>query len=384
VGKNLSWIGKSSGQFVASDGRSFVASQNGIDWVEAEAIEISGSPGDCDDDGPADNERCRWSASVSTPDTLPEVRGVVFDGDVGLALGADALVAVTSDGGGTWSAAHGLGLARYGAIAYSVSGDKLLATDGARLLTSTDAGATWADGEMIRKYAINTVHIASNGMWLAATRDDVIAAKLDPKVWLPVAAEQLKGDWRWIFEINGVLYVAGTKGQLLRSQDGNTWTAVETGLTSPVIAMAGDGSSIWAVTAYSNKRNNMLLRSEDGGAHFILVGEIAGATDQPDLRVQDGALLLSDMISRDQGQSWTRETEAYFPNLVDTHDGSGMQITNLVYRYGQDRLYVVTGAGENDWVRIDSAYNEGGSIRCDPTSGCWMLASGVLYRPLGT
>ena len=42
VGKNLAWVGKASGQFVASDGRSFVSSQNGADWVEAEAIEILG------------------------------------------------------------------------------------------------------------------------------------------------------------------------------------------------------------------------------------------------------------------------------------------------------------------------------------------------------
>src|SRR5690606_3695956 len=124
------------------------------------------------------------------------------------------------------------------------------------------------------------------------------------------------------------------------------WTFVETGIPSPVIAMAGDGSEVWAVTAYSNKRNNVLLRSEDNGAHFILVGEIASPTDEPDLRVRDGALHMADMVSRDKGESWARETERYFPNLVDTHDG--MQITNLVYRYGRDRLYVVTGEGEHD------------------------------------
>src|SRR5690606_7352846 len=127
-------------------------------------------------------------------------------------------------------------------------------------------GANWALGDMPRKYGINAVHIAQNGMWFAATRDEVIAAKVDPKLWLPAADEPLKGDWRWIFEVNGVIYIAGTKGQLLRSEDGNGWTAVETGIPSPVIAMAGDAQTVWAVTAYTNKRNNVLLRSEDGGA----------------------------------------------------------------------------------------------------------------------
>jgi hypothetical protein len=45
---------------------------------------------------------------------------------------------------------------------------------------------------------------------------------------------------------------------------------------------------------------------------------------------------------------------------------------------------VITGEGENDWVRIDSAPNEGGVIECEASSGCWMLARGVLYRPLGS
>ena len=89
------------------------------------------------------------------------------------------------------------------------------------------------------------------------------------------------------------------------------------------------------------------------------------------------------MVSRDAGETWRRETERYFPGLVDVADGSGMQITNLVSRYGPDRLYVITGEGEDDWVRVDSAYTEGGVIDCVESSGCWMTAGGVLYRPLG-
>ena len=383
AGKNLSWVGKVGGQFVASDGRVFLASSNGAEWVETDAVEISGKPGDCDDDGPADNERCRWGASVTTPDTLPEVRGLTFDGDVGLALGDSAMVAVTSDGGATWAAASGLGFGKYGGTDVSVRGDKLLATDGSRLVVSTDAGASWIEGEMVRKYSINAVHIGENGVLYAATRDEVLASKVDPKLWLPADSEPLKGDWRWIFEVGGAIYVSGTKGQLLRSEDGNTWTAVSTGSSNPVIAMAGAGDEVWAVTAYSRKANNLLLRSEDGGRHFILVGETPSTTDEPDIRVADGAVYWADLVSRDHGETWRRETERHFPGLVDVADGSGMWITNLVYRYGTDRLYVVTGEGEHDWVRIDSAFNEGGSIQCDATSGCWMLASGVLYRPIG-
>ncbi len=157
-----------------------------------------------------------------------------------------------------------------------------------------------------------------------------------------------------------------------------------TGIPSPIIDMAGDGTRIFASTAATRKFNNVLLRSEDGGAHFIVVREMSGGTDAPDLRVTADSVTWADMVSRDNGESWLRETERYFPGLIDVGDGSGMHITNLVYSYGHDRLYIVTGEGENDWVRIDSAPNEGGVIECETGSGCWMLARGVLYRPLGS
>lgn len=382
--KNLTWIGKPDGNFVASDGRAFMSSSNGVEWTEIEAIELPASGGSCDE-GPESGEQCRYAANVTTPETMPEVRGLTFTGDVGLALGDDALVAVTTDGGGTWSSANGLDLGRYGATAFDLAAEQVLLTDGTKLIASPDAGATWVDGEMVRSYKINAVHVVTEGtaagMWLAAAKDEILAAKVSPALWLPAGSEQIKGDWRVIFEVGGVVYVSGSKGELRRSEDGNTWAEIVTGIPSPVIDMAGDGTTVWAATAPTRKNNNMLLRSEDGGQHFIVVQEMPGATEQPDLRVDGGAILWGDLTSRDLGKTWQRETERYFPGLVDT--GDGMQITNLVYRYGGDRLYVVTGEGENDWVRVDSAFTEGGSIQCDPKSGCWMLASGVLYRPLG-
>ena len=385
--KNLTWVGKPDGQFVASDGRSFISSSNGVDWVEVEeGLELPASGGACDE-GPEDGEQCRYAADVTTPDNMPEVRGLTFTGDVGLALGDDALVAVTTDGGASWSSSHGLDLGRYGATTFDVTGDKVLATDGAKLLSTIDAGATWVEGEMVRSYKINAVHVIAEGtaagVWLAAAKDEILAAKVDPALWLPAGDEQIKGDWRAIFEVGGVVYVSGSKGQLQRSEDANAWTEVVTGISSPVIAMAGEGTTVWATTAPTRKSNNVLLRSEDGGQHFIVVQEMPGATEQPNLRAEADAVFWSDVVSRDLGKSWSRETEIYFPGLVDVADGSGMKITNLVYRYGGDRLYVVTGEGEHDWVRIDSAYTEGGSIQCEASSGCWMLAGGVLYRPLG-
>jgi photosystem II stability/assembly factor-like uncharacterized protein len=382
---SLSWVAKVDGNFVASDGRKFFSSSNAAEWVEAvEAYELPPKPGPCEGGGPADGQQCKFDADVTTPETLPEVRGLSFTGNTGVALGDDALVAVTTDGGASWSAAHGLDMGKYGAIAFSAEGDNILTTDGAKLFASPDAGATWIQGELLRPYKINAVHVTTKGLWLAAAKDEILRAKLDPKTWLPAASEPIKGDWRTIFEVNGVLFVSNTKGELRRSEDGDNWTEVVTGIPSPIIDMAGDGTRIFASTAPTRKFNNVLLRSDDGGQHFIVVREMPGGSDDPDLHVTADSVTWADMVSHDDGDSWQRETERYFPGLVDVADGSGMFITNLVYGYGADRLYVVTGEGENDWVRIDSAPNEGGVIECEASSGCWMLARGVLYRPLGS
>ena len=381
ITKNLSWIAKVGGRYVASDGRSFIASNDGVDWVETVAVELPGKPSSCGDDGPEDGERCRFAAEHGSPGGLPPARSLTFRGDVGLATGDGGLVAFTRDGGMSWSHSHGFALARSGATTFHVRGEQLLASDGARVLASTDGAASWVEGELPGKPRISAVHITASGMWLATARGGLRTAT-DPSSWQLREDEALDANWLAIFAASGALYLAGERGELARSEDGSSWTRVPLGLRAPIIDLVGEGDTVWAATGPTRKLGNILLRSDDGGRSFVEVGEVAAATDQPDLRLNDGALRWRDLVSRDGGDSWSREVENYLPGLVEVGDGSGMRITNWVLHFGPDRLYVVTGEGEYDWVRIDSAFTEGGTIQCDPASGCWMLASGVLYRPL--
>ena len=66
--------------------------------------------GKCEGVLPAAQETCKLTRSVASPAGLPEVRLVRFTGDVGLAMGDSALVAMTSDGGATWASHSGYGL----------------------------------------------------------------------------------------------------------------------------------------------------------------------------------------------------------------------------------------------------------------------------------
>lgn len=380
--KNLTWVIADGGNFIASDGRAFITSSNGVDWVESEdEYELPGKPGPCDE-APEDGEQCRYATDVTTPEDIPDVRGLSFTDDVGLALGDDGLVAVSTDGGGSWSEVHGFDLERYGATDFAIHEDQVLVTDGSALMASSDAGATWTQGELLRKYKINAVHVSDAGLWIAAAKDEILRAQLDAATWFPAEDEPIKGDWGALFEVSGVLYASNSKGGLIRSEDGDSWTEVVTGISRPVIDMAGDGDNVWAVTSYAYGRrstnNNVLLRSEDGGAHFIVVRELPYQTSRPDLQVEGDAVVLSDIISRDHGDSWKKGDDRYFAGLVDLADGSGMKISS---RGAQ--LRVVTGDGEDDWMLIDSAFGQGSKIACSASSGCWALSGGVLYRPLG-
>ncbi len=382
VGKNFSWIGKVDGRYVASDGRVFVTSDDGVEWVEIGALELPGAPGPCDG-APAENERCRFASSITSPADLPELRALEFRGDVGLAWGDRAHVAITRDGGQSWTSHHGLGLDKFGAIDLSVHGSNMVATDGARLLVSTDGGATWKDGQKVGTPRLLAVHISPRGPWIAAGNGVALTASGDAAVWIrPKQNEPIAAPWVLIHEVGDALFLVGARGELSRSDTGDDWATVFTGEPAPVIAMAGEGETIWAATAYSRKSNNVLLRSDDGGRHFTRVRELADATDQPDLAYASGVLSWRDLVSRDGGESWRSELKNYFPGAVDVGDGSGLKIVNRVLAFSPDRLYLVTGSEERDWVRVDTPWTEGGQISCDPTTGCWMLAGGRLYRPL--
>lgn len=382
VGKNFSYVGKTEGRYLASDGRAFVTSSDASEWVEVGALPIAGAPGPCPADAlPDEGERCRWATRSTPPDDLPALRGFDFDGDHGLAFGDEGLVATTHDGGATWTIAQGLGLGPRGATALHLRGQSMVATNGERLVVSSDGGLTWKDGQKAGTPRIFAVRVSASGTFVAAGTT-LLTAKVDPTLWTtPDLLPVHKSPWVALHEASGALYVAGAKGELLRSDDGSLFTTVLTGEPNPVVSMAGEGTRVWAATSYDRKANNVLLRSDDGGHHFARVYEMVDATDEPELRWAEGKLYWRDLVSSDEGASWRHANANYFPGAVPVGDGSGMAIVNRVLAYAPDRLYVITGSGEHEWVRVDAARSEGGVIQCD-AGDCVLLAGGVVHRPL--
>ncbi|NVB36368.1 hypothetical protein G6O69_00900 [Pseudenhygromyxa sp. WMMC2535] len=378
AGKNFNWVGAIGGNFLASDGRVFLTSADGTSWSETEAFELPGKLEPCDDDGPLDGEACRYDAEISTPEGLPNVRALTFDGEVGMAMGDDGLVALTRDGGAGWAAASGLALGRKGASAFDVVGDILVATNGSRLLTSLDGGGSWFDGEFVGKPRFNTVMVVSDKLRLAAGKNTLLAAKADSPVWLPVTEDLPAANWVALYQASGIVYAAASGGELLRSVGGSgEWEPVVTGISRPVIDLAAEGELVWIQVAGGRYDPPTLMYSEDGGRHFVLAGPSPSSRR---LKVRGGGVEVGGERSTDGGRSWTH-VDGYQPG---EELGDGKSLAVLSQYKADDQLALYSQAeGELERLLIVSAALRGGQLDCDPQSGCWMLASGVLYRPLG-
>ena len=233
------------------------------------------------------------------------------------------------------------------------------------------------------KYSLYTLHIAEDGTIYAAGKSALLRAIGDHSIFLPVpTAEKLKSTFTGLFEVNGIMYGAGSKGELWRGTSDSTWTKTDFGLKSRIQGVTGEGTTVMAVTAYGRKASNYLLRSDDNGEHFYMVGQMSSSSSATDFSLENGQLRFRDRVSSDYGKSWTPAVEWYIGGGTDLEDGSGKRIVNLGSYYGEDRLMIV-GEERNDWMIIDAPYNKGARFECDSEAGCWMLAGGTVYRPIG-
>ena len=381
--------GKPGGPYHVGDGKGGVAStSDGNTWtVGSDATVLDGGPafpkpGKCDDKLPAAGEACTLAHTVTSPDTLPEVRALQFQGDVGLAMGDAALIAMTQDGGATWNAASGYALG--GVQGFDLQGDKAIAVGKTRAAVSTDAGKSFRPVELPPKTpALLATRIAADGTVYLAGRAGTIL-KADAKVTsftrLDTGAKN-RTDYVFLHEVNGTLYAAGTRGELHRSGDGGvSWTPIATGLAEPIQKMTGEGKIVLAVSSPARYGGNKLLRSNDGGEHFFVQRELSDQGAVHDFELSGGALRYDNLVSSDFGATWNHGSDWYWAGSVDVGDGSGVRISNVGSYNGKDRFYVI-GPEKEDLTIVDSFYNKGGWLRCAKSSGCWMVAGGQVYRP---
>jgi len=179
---------------------------------------------------------------------------------------------------------------------------------------------------------------------------------------------------------DGVLFAAGSRGELYRSDNGgDDWTPVVTATTQRVQRMAADGQTVVAVTYVERNYGNLLLKSDDGGRHFYILREVTDQGNVAKLSLIGGVLRYDDRLSSDFGASWSRE-EGYWADAVDAHD-AGLGIVNRTSRYFRDITRLVAPT-KGDWVFLDAMRTKQAWFRCAEGSGCWMVHAKQVYRPL--
>ena len=413
--------GKPGGPYHLYDAKAAISSSaDGRLWVpNPDPAAIAGAPewpkkvAKCEGRLPAPGDSCQLAREVTSPADLPDVKAFKFLGDDGIAYGDSSLVAMTTDGGATWRTTTGYSVG--GISGFDARGQRIVVAGSSRVVVSTDAGKTFGPVELPPKTnGLETAHIGADGAIYLAGRDgtilksaggqraDIKAADLkaadikaaDPKStvlksdgevtsWVKLATgEKNRTQYLLLHEVGKVLFAAGARGELDRSADGGkTWTPVATGVGEVIRKMAGEGDTVLAIAVGNRYGGNKLLRSNDGGQHFIVQRELSDSGAVYDFAFKDGVIRLGNLASNDYGATWEHAGDTYYPGSVDIADGSGVRIANSGAFGGKDRFYVI-GPEKDDVTIVDSFFNKNGRFVCDGASGCWMMAGGQIYRPM--
>lgn len=395
-------VGKlGDGRLVASVGAKAVESgDGGATWVEmadtAPLAELAppAKAGKCEGRMPAAGEVCSFTKVTTSPVGLPNARGVTFMGDLGYAWGDFGLVMTTSTGGAAWTARSGFPIK--GLSAFEVHGQVVLGVSGKEVVVSTDGGKSFAKYALPKEagnvYAAK-ISVDGQAMYVVGSNGTAARAMTSaPGTWqmldvggVASGGKKVTASFVALHEVGqtaeagGVLFAAGSRGELYRSENrGDQWVPVATGTPQPIQKMAGEGATVVAVTLAERQGGNLLLKSDDGGRHFYIAREVSHQGSVDKLTLAGGKLTYRDRVSSDFGATWTKGDERYRSNAVEV--GGSLRLVNYASRYVRDTLYLV-GESEEDWVILDGVQTKQARFEC-AESGCWMLHAGQVYRPL--
>ncbi len=226
----------------------------------------------------SDDEGNSWSQANSVP-TQVTLTSVSFPtSEVGYAVGHDAVIIKTVDGGENWvliyedfdaetplmsvlfdTPTHGLAM---GAFGY--------------LLETTDAGVTWAQRPVIEggedDFHLNDSFLDTDGtIWIAAEFGIVYRSDDQGATFTRLQTPYEGSFWGGRALSDGAVLIYGMRGNVFRSEDdGAVWTKVETGSTKSFGGSAelADGTVVLAGL------NGAVAYSSDGGKSFQTVSRV--------------------------------------------------------------------------------------------------------------
>ncbi|MFZ2493367.1 MAG: YCF48-related protein [Thermoanaerobaculia bacterium] len=205
--------------------------------------------------------------------TRAMLTGVWFhDRNLGWAVGHDAAILRTKDGGKSWQRVYWdpAAEAPFLDVWFADANRGFAVGAYGRCFVTADGGTTWSEQPVSEEndFHLNQIARAANGkLYIAAESGQVYLSEDAGSTWVALDTTY-EGSLFGVFPLEGDSLLAfGLRGHLLRSDDaGATWTHIETGTTAMLnqAVQLTDGTIVLAGLAGS------VLVSKDGGRTFLL------------------------------------------------------------------------------------------------------------------
>ena len=230
-----------------------------------------------------------WSAVAPPWDASSPTNDIYAFGAIGLALAGDGHVALTRDGGRTWSVVvpGGSSGAVYTAVAFDTSGRGVVASGGVLLVTA-DWGAKWmspsfvgpAPGAAIEDVALRgseAVAVGDGGLIMSSGNSGATWRAVTSPTTSDITSVAIAGDGT---------AVAGTgAGEVLVGAAGTSWTLAGA-VTGPVSSVAASASPVWGdgQPDLFAANGTAVVGSDDDKTFAAVTGSaVAGAQSWPSL-----------------------------------------------------------------------------------------------------
>lgn len=240
----------------------------------------------------SDDQGRTWrQAKTPTQSTLTAV--YFRDAQHGWAVGHDAVILRTVDGGETWEQTHFAPEEQKPLLDVWFAGaDKGYAVGAyGSFYESTDAGASWHPGKVLEgDRHLNALAQAADGkLFLAGEGGTLLRSPDGGRTWEPLASPY-KGSFFGIRGAkDGSVLAFGLRGKVFRSADsGATWQPVDTGTQASLMggSVLDDGSIVLV------GQDGAILFSRDNGRSFALQERADGKTIAAAVAVEPRTLLL--------------------------------------------------------------------------------------------
>ena len=217
----------------------------------------------------SDDEAKTWRlAATPVRSMLTAVH--MHDVSLGWAVGHDAVILRTTDGGETWTLVHQAPEEELPLldILFSDTSNGLAIGAYGYLLFTDDGGETWNNGEVSEDdYHLNAVTSADGTLYIGAESGSAFISNNFGAQWRALEPPY-HGSWLGVTVLDsGTVILVGLRGRMYRSDDGGAnWTRVSTDTTASLTSVQQTGPDELLVTGLEG----VLLESDDGGQSVSL------------------------------------------------------------------------------------------------------------------